>query len=63
MDYLQSFATKTKHVMQFTRASNAVRRADEQEVQSNVKLLQLDQEIQRIDETLDRLRARGALME
>lgn len=63
MDYIERLGRGTRHVIQAMNASNAVRRADEKEVASEAKLLRFDNDLQRVDETLNRLRDQGALLD
>jgi hypothetical protein len=63
LDYIERWATRTRHVLQVMNASNAARRASEKEVISEAKLERFDNELQRVDETLHRLEDQGALLD
>jgi hypothetical protein len=64
IDIIERWSSRTtRHVVQMMRARNASRRADEKEVASEVKLLQFDNDLRRVDETLHRLRDQGALLD
>jgi len=63
MDIIERWSARTRQTLQEMHASNAARRATEKEIVSEAKLLQFDNDLQRVDETLHRLKDQGALLD
>lgn len=63
MDIIERFTRRTRHVAQAMNASNASQRANAKEAESEARLLRFDNDLQQMDETLNRLRDQGALLD
>lgn len=60
---LESLVARTRHVLQENFAAEALRRAKVKEAESDASLETFDRDMKVLEETLTRLRDRGALYE